>query len=103
LPGSDLATVQTAVEAALTTFFDPLQGGTSGTGWPFGGTIYYSDVYRVILNVPGVQMIQDGELLINLDGQQQTFCRDVTINQGELLSNDALGHVVNVSYPASTS
>lgn len=102
-PGSDLATVQNAVDSALTTFFDPLQGGTAGTGWPFGGTIYYSDVYRVILNVPGMQMIQDGQLLIFLDGLQQTFCRDVTINPGELLSNDASGHVVNVSYPVSTS
>ncbi len=101
--GSDLATVQNAVESALTTFFDPLQGGTDGTGWPFGGTIYYSDVYRVILNVAGVQMIQDGQLLIFLDGLQQTFCRDVQINPGELLSNDATGHIVNVSYPASSS
>jgi predicted phage baseplate assembly protein len=101
--GSDLATVQNAIESALTTFFDPLQGGTDGTGWPFGGTIYYSDVYRVILNVAGVQMIQDGELLILLDGQQQTFCRDVAINPGELLSNDPNGHIVNVSYQSSTS
>ncbi len=101
--GSDLATVQNAVEAALTTFFDPLQGGTDGTGWPFGGTIYYSDVYRVILNVPGVQVIQDNQLLISLDGQQQTFCRDVTINPGELLSNDSNGHIVNVAYQSSTS
>ncbi len=102
-PGSDLATVQNAVETALTTFFDPLDGGTEGTGWPFGGTIYYSDVYRVILTVPGVQMIQNGQLLIFLDGLQQQFCRDVAINSGELLSNDALGHVVNVSYPVSSS
>jgi hypothetical protein len=96
--GSDLATVQNAVEAALTTFFDPLQGGTDGTGWPFGGTIYYSDVYRVILDVPGVQVIQNNQLLIFLDGQMQTFCRDVPINPGELLSNDPQGHVVNVEY-----
>lgn len=97
-PGSDLATVQNAVQAALTTFFDPLQGGTDGTGWPFGGTIYYSDVYRVILNVAGVQRILDNQLLFYLDGQVQTFCRDVAINPGELLSNDPQGHVVNVSY-----
>jgi predicted phage baseplate assembly protein len=97
-PGSDLATVQNAVQAALTTFFSPLQGGANGTGWPFGGTIYYSDVYRVILNVAGVQRIQDNQLLFFLDRQMQTFCRDVAINPGELLSNDPQGHVVNVSY-----
>jgi hypothetical protein len=96
--GSDLATVSNAVQTALTTFFDPLVGGADGTGWPFGGTIYYSDVYRVILDVDGVQRIQDGQLLIYLDGLMQTFCRDVAINPGELLSNDPEGHVVNVSY-----
>lgn len=100
-PGSDLATVQNGVESALTTFFDPLQGGTEGTGWPFGGTIYYSDVYRVILDVPGVQVIQDNQLLIYLDGQMQTFCRDVPINPGELLSNSREGHLVNVQYATS--
>jgi uncharacterized phage protein gp47/JayE len=97
-PGSDLATVQNAVQSALTTFFSPLRGGTDGTGWPFGGTIYYSDVYRQIFEVDGVQRILDNQLLFFLDGQMQTFCRDVSINQGELLSNDPQGHVVNVSY-----
>jgi predicted phage baseplate assembly protein len=96
--GSDLATVKNAVQAALTTFFDPLKGGTGKTGWPFGGAIHFSDVYRVILGVLGVQLIQDGQLLMFLDGQMQTFCRDVPINPGELLSNSPQGHVVNVSY-----
>jgi predicted phage baseplate assembly protein len=96
--GSDLATVKNSVQSALTTFFDPLLGGSDGTGWPFGGTVYYSDVYRVILAVAGVQRIQDNQLLFFLDGQQQTFCRDVPINTGELLSNDPRGHVINVAY-----
>ena len=96
--GSDLATVKNAVQAALTTFFAPLQGGTDGTGWPFGGTIYYSDVYRVILAIQGVLRIQDNQLLFFLDGQMQTFCRDVPINPGELLSNDPRGHAITVAY-----
>jgi predicted phage baseplate assembly protein len=96
--GSDLATVQNAVQAALTNFFSPLNGGIDGTGWPFGGTIYYSDVYRVILDNAGIARIQDNQLLFFIDGQMQTFCRDVAINPGELLSNDPLGHIVNVAY-----
>jgi predicted phage baseplate assembly protein len=106
-PGSDLATVQNTVQANLVLFFSPLQGGNDqpaavGTGWPFGGEIYYSDVYRVIIQTPGVQRIQDNQLLIYLDDQLQTFCRDVPINQGELLYSDPNGHVVNVSYAASS-
>ena len=49
--GADLATVKNAAQDSLTTFFHPLTGGNDGTGWPFGGEIYYSDVYRQILDV----------------------------------------------------
>jgi len=106
--GSDLATVKNAVQANLVLFFSPLQGGNTqpgvaGTGWPFGGEIYYSDVYRVIIQTPGVQRIQDNQLLIYLDDQLQTFCRDVAINQGELLYSDPNGHVVDVSYATTSS
>ena len=97
-PSFDLASVKKNTQAALTTLFDPLRGGNDGAGWPFGGSIYYSDVYRAILAVPGIQRIQDNQLLFYLDGQMQVFCRDVPINPGELLSNDPQGHVVNVAY-----
>jgi predicted phage baseplate assembly protein len=99
--GSDLATVKNAASAALNGLFDPLTGGTSGTGWPFGGQIYYSDVYRTIIGIDGVQRIQDNQLLIYLDGQLQTFCRDVAINPGELLYSDPQGHDIQVFYSTS--
>jgi len=97
-PGFDRAAVKNAVVSAVTTFFDPLEGGTDGTGWPFGGEIFYSDVYRTIFTTEGVARIQDNQLLIWLDDQLQQFCRDVPINPGELLFNDPLGHNVQVSY-----
>jgi predicted phage baseplate assembly protein len=97
-PSFDLATVKNTVQSNLTTFFDPLKGGKDETGWPFGGTVYYSDVYRVIIETDGVQRIQDNQLVILLDDQLQTFCRDVPIKQGELLYNDPTGHEVDASY-----
>jgi hypothetical protein len=97
-PGFDLAAVKNVVVSALTTFFDPLEGGTNGTGWPFGGEIFYSDVYRTIFTTEGVARIQDNHLLIWLDDQLQQFCRDAPINPGELLFNDPQGHNVQVSY-----
>ena len=100
-PGSDLATVKNNVQAALNTFFNPLTGGNDSTGWPFGGVIYYSDVYRRIFSIDGVQRIQDNQLLIYLDDQIQVFCRDVAINSGELLYSDPAGHQVEVSYTAT--
>ncbi|PYK95874.1 MAG: putative baseplate assembly protein [Verrucomicrobia bacterium] len=105
-PNFDLATVKNKVQSNLSTLFDPLEGGpdfdpvngVDGTGWPFGGTVYYSDVYRVIIQTSGVTRIKDNQLLILLDDQLQTFCRDVLINKAELLYNDPKGHEVGVSY-----
>ncbi len=98
--GVDLATVKNNVQAMLTNFFHPLTGGPDGTGWPFGGTIYYSDVYRSIFAIDGVTRIQDNQLLIYLDDQIQVFCRDVAINAGELLWTDSHGHQIEVAYNA---
>jgi predicted phage baseplate assembly protein len=95
-PNADLSEVKNGVTTALTTFFHPLNGGADGQGWPFGGTIYYSDVYRRILDVPGVSRIQDNQLVVFLDNQRQQFCRDVPINPGELLYST--GHPISVTY-----
>ena len=95
-PDSDLSVVKKGVEQALTLWFDPLKGGADSTGWPFGGTIFYSDVYRVVLTVPGVARLQDNQLNIWLDNQRQPFCRDVPINSGELVYST--GQTITVTY-----
>ena len=95
-PNADLSEVKKNVENALTRWFHPLTGGSDGQGWPFGGTIFYSDVYRVILSVPGVSRLQDNQLVIWLDNQRQVFCRDVPIGKGELLYTQ--GHQISVTY-----
>jgi hypothetical protein len=102
-PGSDLATVQNAAVAALNNFFSPLTGGNNGTGWPFGGEIYYSDVYRILLGIGGVQRVVSDQLILVLDNQRQQLCQDVPINPGELLYNAPAGHQISVSYSTSTS
>ena len=40
--------------------------------------------------------IRENQLLIWLDGERQTFCRDVAIGIGELLWTD--GHDIRVAY-----
>lgn len=82
---ADLATVTQAVSAQLVSWLHPLTGGDDGTGWPFGGTIYASSLYRVALQVPGVDRIKDNQLLVELDGARQTFCRDVPLDPGDLI------------------
>lgn len=95
-PQSDLAEVKQAVENALTTFFHPLRGGDDGLGWEFGRTIFYSEVYRIILQVSGVDRIDNNQLVIWLDDEAQPFCRDVPLDPGDLLYSVA--HDVTAAY-----
>jgi predicted phage baseplate assembly protein len=81
---ANLAMVQAAVETRLNQFFSPLTGGADGTGWPFGGTIYFSDVYRQILDTPNIDRIADGQLVIRVDGEAGPFCRDIELCPGQL-------------------
>ena len=100
-PDADLGTVQTGVIAALDTYFHALTGGDDGTGWPFGGTIFYSSVYRVIFAVDGVERVLNNDLAILLDGAAAEPCRDVPIAAGGLLYSGT--HTINVSYDTSSS
>jgi predicted phage baseplate assembly protein len=80
---ADLAEVRRQLEAALTGYFHPLTGGESGTGWPFGGTIFYSRVYQR-LSVAGVASVTT--LVLTLDGEAQPVCTDVRIAPNALLA-----------------
>jgi hypothetical protein len=87
---ADLASVQETASATLERFFDPLIGGegstvtVAGTGWPFGGGIYYSQVIRRLL-VDGVKRI--ASLSMKLDDDQADLCGDLLIDADELLIN----------------
>jgi hypothetical protein len=43
-PGSGLTARD--IEHAIRGFFHPLRGGPEGQGWPFGRTVYYSEMYQ---------------------------------------------------------
>jgi predicted phage baseplate assembly protein len=90
--GADVAQVQQDVETAIGTFLDPLKGGADGQGWPFGGTIYYSDVYRAAL-LADVQRVVS--LTITLDGADAAPCADVAIPAGNLLNVTGVSVVVD--------
>jgi hypothetical protein len=56
--------VQQNVIAALNQFFNPLNGGPDGTGWPFGRDVYRSEVLQVIDEVVGVDHVLKLELIV---------------------------------------
>src|SRR5262249_58310967 len=55
------STIQDNVARAIRKFLHPLVG-RDGTGWPFGGDTYVSDLYPVLQGVPGVASIDKLEL-----------------------------------------
>jgi hypothetical protein len=91
---ADFGAVSRAVEARLNGFLHPLTGGADEQGWPFGGDVFFSDIYRLILDTPNVVRVVDGQLAIRCDGEAQPFCRDVALCPGELVYST--GHDIRI-------
>jgi hypothetical protein len=53
------------VAANVTTFLDPLKGGVDGRGWPFGRSVFRSELDSVIEGIDGVDHLE--QLLFNGD------------------------------------
>jgi predicted phage baseplate assembly protein len=56
-PGADRAAV-----AALYRYLSPLRGGTGETGWTFGRSLHFGEVFAVLQRVPGVTAVQEVRL-----------------------------------------
>jgi predicted phage baseplate assembly protein len=54
---TDPAAVLRTALARIRTFFDPLDGGPEGTGWPFGRTVYRTEVMALLADVAGVRSV----------------------------------------------
>jgi predicted phage baseplate assembly protein len=57
LRGTDRVRLRGLVLEALDRFLHPLEGGPEGTGWPFGRSVYRSEVLQVLDEVPGVDHV----------------------------------------------
>jgi predicted phage baseplate assembly protein len=54
--------LQPRLLAALYSYINPLTGGPDGTGWPFGRPVQTGDVYTVLSQVDGVELLEDVRL-----------------------------------------
>ncbi len=61
----DAASLAGEIEQAVRTFLDPNHGGFDGAGWPFGRSVFRSELYRVIEGLGGVDHVR--ELRMNGD------------------------------------
>ena len=95
-PTANSGQVAEALQKMLLEYFHPLTGGKDGTGWEFGGTVYFSEIYRRILDTPGVAPLEAGAVTIYVDGQRQPECADIFVNEDELIFSKK--HKIIVTY-----
>ncbi|HEY3497787.1 MAG TPA: putative baseplate assembly protein, partial [Polyangiaceae bacterium] len=84
-PGASTNDARNAALGELNRYFHALVGGADGTGWPFGGTIFFSRVFERLLGVTGVARAVT--VALSLDGSDFVECQDLTIGRGDLLVN----------------
>ena len=71
-PGVDSKKVETETLARLNHFLNPLVGGPDGNGWPFGRSLFLSDVYQCLQGIPDVQFVRSVEMFAaRSDGSSQ--------------------------------
>jgi uncharacterized phage protein gp47/JayE len=88
----DPARARANVDKALNRYLHPLWGGADEQGWPIGEDVLYSEVFRVVLNVEGVQTIDN--LRIIADGFYLEACESASVANDQLVYSD--GHDVSV-------
>lgn len=84
--GADKSRVQLAAVQRLNDFFDPLQGGPDGTGWPFGRDVYRAEVMRVLNEVDGVDHVSSLDLV---PGHGPAQCGNVCLGPTWLVASGA--------------
>jgi hypothetical protein len=60
--GAETDQVRTGAVNALYSYLDPLTGGPTGEGWPFGRAVHSGELYAVLQRVPGVEMVDEVRL-----------------------------------------
>jgi predicted phage baseplate assembly protein len=94
---ANAALVKTQTEQALTRYLHPLVGGEDQQGWPLGGTVRFSDLFRVVFQVDGVSTVDD--LRIVIDGARKGRCENADIPKDYLVYSQ--GHDISVTLEAT--
>jgi hypothetical protein len=81
--GADLALLESATRDRIDSWLSPTVGG-DGTGWPFGGTVRWDALVRVLVaDVPGLDAV--ARLSFRVGGRRLPACTDVPLAPDELV------------------
>jgi predicted phage baseplate assembly protein len=98
LPSADAARVERDVLDALRNFLDPLVGGPTGRGWPFGRDVYRSEVLSVVDGVAGVDHVISLALSATAAGvARDAACANLCVPPTWLVAS--AGHSIQVVGP----
>lgn len=73
------------VKEQLNTFLNPLTGGPDGSGWPFGRSVYKSEIYELLERIEGVDYIKEMVLTAQGAGTVQDAGGNYTITPQSLV------------------
>ena len=91
--------LETRIKDALIRYLDPLRGGSSGDGWPFGGLVRPSALIGVVRSVLGPEA-DVATLSVALDNEPATDCADLVIGSRELVWLDDVQLTWTTAVPA---
>ena len=82
-PGADLALLESNARDRIDTWLGPLTG-SDGLGWPFGGTVRWDALVRVLLaDVPDLEAVSS--LSFRAGNRRFPVCTDVVLAPDELV------------------
>jgi hypothetical protein len=61
-PRIDPARLQAEALEALYRYFGPVTGGPDGTGWPFGRSVVAGEIYGVLQDLDGTELVEEARL-----------------------------------------
>ena len=90
--GSKPQEVKKLVKDQLSNFFAPLKSGDywQGKGWPFGRSVYLSEVYHLLNNLRGVDYVEN---LVFLEPENKN---EIPLLENQLVNADIEGSVFKV-------
>jgi hypothetical protein len=92
VPLATAADVVDGPDHGLIAFFDPYTGGPDGSGWPFGRSVYASEIYAILSRLAVVDYAED-VALFGSDGQFASV--EIRLHPHQLVQID-LGKLVLV-------
>lgn len=85
---ADIGTTVRQLLSALNQYVHPLSGGADRQGWPFGSTLFFTDLIRQLFDQVA-DVIAIPRLRITIDGVPQELCANVSLGPDELFWPEA--------------